>query len=73
MDNLCLDMLQEGFHLAFQELFNLVQEEKRRRADNESTSIGYQLGLEEAEDKLTFMKEQLLLAETAERQGRIKR
>ena len=69
MHNLCLEMLQGGFHLAFCELFNLIEDEKKA-ASSEDNLHKSMTPIEDSEDKLTYTKEMLIAAETAKRQGK---
>lgn len=68
--NLCLDMLQEGFHKSFAELFALIktQNEERERAGPESI-LWNQTLLENEPEKLDTLKEYLTKAEKASRRG----
>lgn len=68
--NLCVDMLQNGFHLSFCELFALLkkQEDTRRQAGPESLMWSMTL-LEDEHDKLDVLKLHLTRAETAQRKG----
>ncbi len=70
MHNLCLDMLQGGFHKSFAELFALIQEQnaKRREAGPESV-LWNQVLLEDEPDKLTVLDAYLTRAESALRTG----
>ncbi|XP_022532700.1 tetratricopeptide repeat protein 29 isoform X1 [Astyanax mexicanus] len=56
--NLCVSMLQEGFHLSFEKFFSLL---KRSRASR--------LPLEDQHHKLEMLREHLTRAEGAERAG----
>lgn len=67
--NLCVDMLQDGYHLAFKELFVLVQREKQRSAELEFASNTVPVLLEDEQEKLQFMRDQLTSAEQAKRNG----
>ncbi|XP_060603184.1 tetratricopeptide repeat protein 29-like isoform X2 [Ruditapes philippinarum] len=68
--NLCVDMLQNGFHLSFCELFALIkrQEDTRVQAGPESLLWSMTL-LEDQHDKLDVLKLHLTRAETAQRNG----
>ncbi|ELT88178.1 hypothetical protein CAPTEDRAFT_228860 [Capitella teleta] len=68
--NMCLDMLCEGFHKSFSELFALIkmQNEEREKAGPESVLWNQEL-LENECDKLDMLREQLCLVENAMRQG----
>lgn len=67
--NLCLDMLQEGFHQAFCQLFNLLEKENKlfNQGDNE---VMVQR-IEDQPEKLDTLKENLIIAEIANRRGRL--
>lgn len=64
--NLCLDMLQNGFHKSFGEIFQLIkrQAEDRMRAGPEST-LWNQTPLADEHEKLDTMKKYLVEAEQA--------
>lgn len=64
--NLCIEMLKDGFHLAFRDLFNLVRSEKEIQAENADYAED---NIEESEEKLEYIKSQLIVAEIASRQG----
>ncbi|XP_045203343.2 tetratricopeptide repeat protein 29-like isoform X2 [Mercenaria mercenaria] len=68
--NLCVDMLQNGFHLSFCELFALIkrQEDTRVQAGPESL-LWNMILLEDQHDKLDMLKLHLTRAETAQRKG----
>lgn len=68
--NLCVDMLQNGFHLSFCELFALMkrQEDQRLQAGPESLMWSITL-LQDQHDKLDVLKYHLTRAETAQRKG----
>jgi len=69
--NLCTDVLEEGYHLAFRELFNLVREAQALTAADENASHKkQQIPPEENEEKLTYLKEMLVKVEVLKRQGR---
>jgi len=69
--NLCTDVLEEGYHLAFRELFNLVREAQTLVASDENVSHKtQQTPLEENKEKLTYLKEMLVKVEVLKRQGR---
>lgn len=68
--NLCTDVLEEGYHLAFRELFNLVREAQALQASDENVSHKtHQTPLEENKEKLTYLKEMLVKVEVLKRQG----
>lgn len=68
--NLCLDMLQEGYHRSFDELFALIkqQEEERQQQGPESLMWSMTL-LKDQHEKLDMLKRHLTLAEKAYRAG----
>ena len=63
-------MLEEGYHLAFRELFNLVREVQTvvDFADDAAYKPN-QTPLEENKEKLTYLKEMLVKVEVLKRQG----
>lgn len=65
---LCLDMLKEGFHLSFRELFTLIHQQldERQRQGPESF-MWTQVMLENEHEKLDILKRHLMKAETAQR------
>ncbi|EDO47081.1 predicted protein, partial [Nematostella vectensis] len=70
--NLCLDMLRDGFHQSFCELFNLMrqQREEQERLGPDS-GLANQVLLEEDADKLDQLKYHLTTAEAAKRRGKM--
>ncbi|XP_046569064.1 tetratricopeptide repeat protein 29-like [Haliotis rubra] len=68
--NLCLDMLEEGFHMSFRELFALIkqQEDDRQNAGPESL-MWSQVMLKDEHEKLDMLKINLTNSEAAERKG----
>ncbi|XP_028397486.1 tetratricopeptide repeat protein 29-like [Dendronephthya gigantea] len=72
MHNLCLDMLKDGFHHSFCELFNLLKKEKE-----EQERLGPDSGLQDQPlvqdqpQKLEQMKVHLTEAEAAKRRGKM--
>ena len=62
-------MLQDGFHIAFCELFNLVKEQKVKMESSEYFERTGDISIEENEQKLTYMKNFLVDIELARRQG----
>ena len=72
MHNLCLDMMKDGFHHSFCELFNLMKQEKE-----EQERLGPDSGLQDqplVQDelkKLEKMKTHLTAAEAAKRRGKL--
>ena len=71
--NLCTGILQDGYHLAFQELFNLVREAQEVLASDDSINHADQVPLEEDKEKLNFLKEMLVNVEIAKRKGKFLR
>eukprot|EP00794_Sanderia_malayensis_P006910 gene6910-7688_t len=65
--NLCLNMLQEGYHLAFRELFNLIEEQKRLLSYEPCDREMKVKLLEDDPEKLSVLKENLISAEIAKR------
>ncbi|XP_041356982.1 tetratricopeptide repeat protein 29-like [Gigantopelta aegis] len=66
--NLCLDMLQEGYHMSFRELFALIQQQEEDRIRAGPDSIMWtQVMLHEEYEKLDMLKTHLTNAEAAER------
>ena len=70
--NLCLEMLREGYHKSFAELFALIkqQNEERTKAGPESM-IWSQVQLENEPEKLSTLKRYLTQAEAALRKGKV--
>ena len=68
--NLCIEMLENGFHQSFAELFNLLEQQRR---DREAAPIGTGPHLlpviEEDGTKLDLMKHHLTAAESSRRLG----
>lgn len=59
--SLCTELLSAGFHLSFDEIFNLIQEQKQHISQN-----GKKVKLlEEEKGKLNIIKKQLMEAESA--------
>ena len=70
--NLCLDMLKDGFHQSFCELFNLMQEQKQERDRlGADSGLADRLLLEEEPEKLDQLKHHLTSAEAARRRGEV--
>ena len=61
-------MLEAGYHHAFSELFSLIRDEMRS-AEGEDHLGHTKISIDEHEDKLNLMKEKLIAAEVARRQG----
>ncbi|XP_031553571.1 tetratricopeptide repeat protein 29-like [Actinia tenebrosa] len=70
--NLCLDMLKDGYHQSFSELFNLMEQQKQERE-----KLGPDSGLsdlpllEDEPDKLDQLKLHLTTAEASKRRGKM--
>lgn len=70
--NLCLDMLKEGFHQSFQELFNLMEKQKQDiQSLGEDSGLSDQPLLEDEPEKLDQLKHHLTTAEAARRRGKM--
>ena len=68
--NLCLDMLKEGFHQSFRELFNLMEKQKADIARlGTDSGLSDQPLLENEPAKLDQLKHHLTTAEAAKRRG----
>lgn len=68
--NLCVDMLQEGFHKSFCELFALIkQQEDDRLAAGPESLMWTMVLLKDEHEKLDMLKVHLTRAETAARKG----
>ncbi|XP_026178772.1 tetratricopeptide repeat protein 29 [Mastacembelus armatus] len=68
--NICVEMLQEGYHRSFSELFFLLHSDQDRRAAAEpGSALRLQTPLEEQQGKLETMRLHLSQAEQAERIG----
>ncbi|TSL61167.1 Calcitonin gene-related peptide type 1 receptor [Bagarius yarrelli] len=66
--NLCVSMLQEGFHLSFKEFFSLLERWKADRlAAGPDSMLWLKLSLEEQPHKLETLKDYLTRAEAAQR------
>ncbi|XP_054457926.1 tetratricopeptide repeat protein 29 [Anoplopoma fimbria] len=66
--NICVELLQEGYHRSFSELFSLLSSDLDRRAAGEPGSpLRLQTPLEEQWDKLDTMRRHLRRAEQAEK------
>ncbi|KAI9524385.1 hypothetical protein NQZ68_018068 [Dissostichus eleginoides] len=62
--NICVELLQQGFHRSFSELFLLLRSDQQRRAEEEFESD--ELPLEQQWDKLETLRRHLSRAEQAE-------
>lgn len=70
--NLCLDMLKEGFHQSFQELFNLMEKQKQDiKSLGADSGLSDQPLLEDQPEKLDQLKYHLTTAEAAKRRGEL--
>ncbi|KAK2563254.1 Tetratricopeptide repeat protein 29, partial [Acropora cervicornis] len=70
--NLCLDMLKEGFHQSFRELFNLMEKQKEEIASlGPDSGLSDQPLLEDEPEKLDQLKYHLTTAEAAKRRGKM--
>ncbi|XP_052075827.1 tetratricopeptide repeat protein 29-like isoform X1 [Mytilus californianus] len=68
--NLCLDMLQDGYHKSFSELFALIkQQEEERQRQGEESLMWTMVMLKDQHEKLDMLKQHLCKAEEAERKG----
>ena len=68
--NLCLDMLKDGFHLSFKELFMLIHHQlQQREAAGPESLMWTQIMLQDEHEKLDTLKLYLTSAETAQRKG----
>ena len=69
--NLCVDMLQEGFHKSFCELFALIkQQEDDRLAAGPESLMWTMVLLKDEHEKLDMLKVHLTKAESAARKGK---
>ncbi|XP_021249528.1 tetratricopeptide repeat protein 29 isoform X2 [Numida meleagris] len=68
--NICIDMLRQGYHKSFSELFTLIQKwNALREAAGPGSAIWQQQSLEEQPDKLDQLYHFLTRAEAAQRAG----
>ncbi|XP_040438269.1 tetratricopeptide repeat protein 29 [Falco naumanni] len=68
--NICIDMLRQGYHESFSELFTLIQKwNALREAAGPGSAIWQQKSLEEQPDKLDQLYHFLTRAEAAQRAG----
>ncbi|KAM6206557.1 LOW QUALITY PROTEIN: tetratricopeptide repeat protein 29 [Sarcoramphus papa] len=68
--NICIDMLRQGYHKSFSELFALIQKwNALREAAGPGSAIWQQKSLEEQPDKLDQLYHFLTRAEAAQRAG----
>ncbi|XP_071609806.1 tetratricopeptide repeat protein 29 isoform X1 [Heliangelus exortis] len=68
--NICIDMLRQGYHKSFSELFTLIQKwNALREAAGPGSAIWQQKSLEEQPDKLDQLHHFLTRAEAAQRAG----
>lgn len=69
--NICVDMLREGYHKSFREVFALMEQwDALREAARLRSVFWLQKPLEEQLDKLDFLYHCLTRAEEAERKGK---
>lgn len=72
MHNLCLDMLKDGFHHSFCELFDLMKSEREERERlGPDSGLQDQPLVQDQPRKLEQMKVHLTEAEAAKRRGRL--
>ncbi|XP_065592113.1 tetratricopeptide repeat protein 29 [Cyrtonyx montezumae] len=72
-ENICIDMLRQGYHKSFSELFTLIQKwNALREAAGPGSAIWQQQSLEEQPDKLDQLYHFLTRAEAAQRAGHSK-
>jgi len=70
MHNLCLDMLEDGYHKSFAELFALVKRQNaEREAAGPESALWNKILLENEPEKLEALKSLLCQAEDASRKG----
>uniref|UniRef100_UPI0037E85A2D tetratricopeptide repeat protein 29 n=1 Tax=Semicossyphus pulcher TaxID=241346 RepID=UPI0037E85A2D len=68
--NTCVEMLQEGYHRSFSELFSLLScDRKQRETAEPGSALSLQTPLEEQRDKVETLRRHLSWAEQAERTG----
>ncbi|KAE8279433.1 Tetratricopeptide repeat protein 29 [Larimichthys crocea] len=67
--NICVEMLQEGFHRSYSELFFLLLSDQSRRSADFSLAVQLQTPLDQHQDKLETIRRHLSSAEQAERSG----
>ncbi|XP_060102656.1 tetratricopeptide repeat protein 29 isoform X2 [Heteronotia binoei] len=68
--NICIDMLRQGYHKSFAELFTLIEKwNALREASGPGSAIWLQKSLEEQPDKLDQLHHFLTRAEAAQRSG----
>ncbi|XP_066852162.1 tetratricopeptide repeat protein 29 isoform X5 [Anser cygnoides] len=71
-ENICIDMLRQGYHKSFSELFTLIQKwNALREAAGPGSAIWQQKSLEEQPDKLDQLYHFLTRAEAAQRAGHV--
>uniref|UniRef100_H2ZNV4 Uncharacterized protein n=1 Tax=Ciona savignyi TaxID=51511 RepID=H2ZNV4_CIOSA len=69
--NMCVEMLKEGFHKSFDELFNLIEQRKKTRLDAGMDSVlWHEKPLQEQTEKLDQLWLHLTKAEAALRVGK---
>ncbi|XP_060922616.1 tetratricopeptide repeat protein 29 [Limanda limanda] len=67
--NICVQMLLEGHHRSFSELFSLLRSDHDRRAAEPGTALQIKVPLEEQPEKLETMRQHLSRIEQAESTG----
>ncbi len=68
--NMCVDMLREGYHKSFCELFALIKQQNDERiAAGPESSLWSQIQLENEPEKLETLKHYLTQAEVSSRKG----
>ncbi|XP_072191828.1 tetratricopeptide repeat protein 29 isoform X3 [Excalfactoria chinensis] len=71
-ENICIDMLRQGYHKSFSELFTLIQKwNALREAAGPGSAIWQRQSLEEQPDKLDQLYHFLTRAEAAQRAGQV--
>ncbi|XP_061817054.1 tetratricopeptide repeat protein 29 [Nerophis lumbriciformis] len=69
--NICVGLLQHGFHRSFSELFLLIHlDQERREAAEVNSAVSLQTPLEEQQEKMESISRYLSRSEQAQREGR---
>lgn len=69
-ESVCLDILEQGCHRAFQELFNINEQQKAdREAAGKDSGFYYDPMIIDSEEKLQQLKTFLIAAEIGQRRG----
>jgi len=69
--NLCVNILKDGFHRSFDEIFSLIEKRKKQReAAGQNSSLWQEKSLDDQTEKLAQMALHLTQAEAAERVGK---